>query len=127
LRLLKGEAIGSLLVAQTQKKQARKQWMADQLQLRGAVTVDAGAAAKLKLEGKSLLPIGMTAVEGDFSRGDVIAVRDPQGTEIGRGLANYASAEARLICRKPSGEIESLLGYCAEPEMLHRDNLILTH
>jgi glutamate 5-kinase len=127
LRLIKGEAIGTLLVAQTQKKQARKQWMADQLQLRGAVTVDAGAVTKLKLEGKSLLPIGMTAVEGDFSRGDVIAVRDPQGTEIGRGLANYASAEARLICRKPSGEIESLLGYCAEPEMLHRDNLILTH
>ena len=125
LRLARGEAIGTLLIAQTQKKQARKQWMADQLQLRGAITVDAGAAIKLKLEGKSLLPIGMTAVEGDFSRGDVIAVRDPQGTEIGRGLANYASAEARLICRKPSGEIESLLGYCAEPEMLHRDNLIL--
>ena len=126
LRLLQGEAIGTLLVAQTQKKQARKQWIADHLQLRGAITVDAGAAVKLQREGKSLLPIGMTAVEGDFSRGDVIAVRDPAGFEIGRGLANYASAEARLICRKPSGEIESLLGYCAEPEMLHRDNLILS-
>ena len=126
LRLMRGEAIGTLLVAQTQKKQARKQWIADHLQLRGAITVDAGAAAKLQREGKSLLPIGMTAVEGDFSRGDVIAVRDPAGLEIGRGLANYASAEARLICRKPSGEIESLLGYCAEPEMLHRDNLILS-
>jgi glutamate 5-kinase len=126
LRLMQGEAIGTLLVAQTQKKQARKQWIADHLQLRGSITVDAGAAAKLQREGKSLLPIGMTAVEGDFSRGDVIAVRDPQGTEIGRGLANYASSEARLICRKPSGEIESLLGYCAEPEMLHRDNLILS-
>ncbi len=79
LRLAQGEAIGTLLVAQTQKKQARKQWMADHLQLRGAVTVDAGAAAKLRGEGKSLLPIGMTAVEGDFSRGDVIAVRDPAG------------------------------------------------
>ncbi len=126
LRLLQGEAIGTLLVAQTQKKQARKQWIADHLQLRGAITVDAGAVVKLQREGKSLLPIGMTAVEGDFSRGDVIAVRDPAGFEIGRGLANYASAEARLICRKPSGEIESLLGYCAEPEMLHRDNLILS-
>ena len=126
LRLMRGEAIGTLLVAQTQKKQARKQWIADHLQLRGAVTVDAGAASKLLGEGKSLLPIGMTAVEGDFSRGDVIAVRDAAGREIGRGLANYASSEARLICRKPSGEIENLLGYCAEPEMLHRDNLILS-
>ena len=123
---MQGESIGTLLVAQTQKKQARKQWIADQLQLRGAITIDAGAAVKLQREGKSLLPIGMTAVEGDFSRGDVIAVRDPAGIEVGRGLANYASSEARLICRKPSGEIESLLGYCAEPEMLHRDNLILS-
>jgi glutamate 5-kinase len=126
LRLAQGEAIGTLLVAQTQKNQARKQWIADHLQLRGAVTVDAGAAAKLKESGKSLLPIGMTAVEGDFSRGDVIAVRDASGLEFARGLANYASAEARLICRKPSSEIEKLLGYCAEPEMLHRDNLVLT-
>ena len=84
--------------------------MADHLQLRGAVTVDEGAAAKVRAEGKSLLPIGMTAVEGEFSRGDVIAVRDPAGTEIARGLANYASAEARLLCRKPSSEIERLLG-----------------
>ncbi len=126
LRLVNGEPIGTLLVAQTQKKQARKQWMADHLQLRGAITIDAGAASKLRLEGKSLLPIGMTTVEGDFSRGDVIAVRDPEGMEIGRGLANYASSEARLICRIPSSEIEALLGYAAEPEMLHRDNLILS-
>ena len=125
LRLMQCEAIGTLLVAQTAKKQARKQWIADHLQLRGAVIVDAGAVAKLQREGKSLLPIGMTAVEGEFARGDVIAVRDPGGREIARGLANYASSEARLICRKPSGEIENLLGYCAEPEMLHRDNLIL--
>ena len=126
LRLSQGEAIGTLLVAQTGKTQARKQWMADHLQLRGAVTVDAGAAQKLQTEGKSLLPIGMTAVEGDFSRGDVIAVRDPSGTEIARGLANYASAEARLLCRKPSSEFERLLGYTAEAEMVHRDNLVLT-
>ena len=125
LRLAQGEAIGTLLVAQTAKNHARKQWMADHLQLRGSVTVDAGAAAKLLEEGKSLLPIGMTAVEGEFSRGDVIAVRDERGTEIARGLANYASSEARLICRKPSSEFEKLLGYAAEPEMLHRDNLVL--
>ncbi|MFZ3218595.1 MAG: glutamate 5-kinase [Rhodoferax sp.] len=126
IRLSQGEAIGTLLVAQTQKNQARKQWMADHLQLRGAVVVDAGAAVKLRDEGKSLLPIGMVLVEGEFSRGDVIAVRDGAGTEIARGLANYSSSEARLLCRKPSTEFEKLLGYAAEPEMLHRDNLVLT-
>jgi glutamate 5-kinase len=126
LRLTQGESIGTLLIAPTQKNQARKQWMADHLQLRGAVTVDAGAVHQLRAGGKSLLPIGMTAVEGDFSRGDVIAVRDPEGLEIARGLANYASTEARLICRKPSGEFEKLLGYAAEPEMVHRDNMVLT-
>jgi glutamate 5-kinase len=126
IRLCQGEAIGTLLVAQTQKQQARKQWMADHLQLRGAVSVDPGAAAKLLAEGKSLLAIGMTQVEGDFSRGDVIAIRDVNGLEIARGLANYASAEARLICRKPSTEFEALLGYIAESEFVHRDNLILT-
>jgi len=125
LRLAHGEAIGTLLVAQTAKTQARKQWMADHLQLRGSVLVDEGAALKLRQEGKSLLPIGMTAVEGDFSRGDVIAVRDPSGQEIARGLANYASAEARMLCRKPSSEFERLLGYTAEAEMVHRDNLVL--
>ena len=126
LRLAKGEAIGTLLVAPTQKQQARKQWMADHLQLRGSITVDKGAVDKVRKEGKSLLPIGMTAVEGEFSRGEVIAILDPQGVEIARGLANYASAEARLICRKPSGEIEASLGYIAEPEMVHRDNLVLS-
>jgi glutamate 5-kinase len=125
LRLARGESIGTLLVAQTQKQQARKQWMADHLQLRGSVVVDAGAADKVRSEGKSLLAIGMTSVAGEFSRGDVIAIRDDAGTEIARGLANYASAEARLICRQTSGEFEKLLGYTAEPEMVHRDNMIL--
>lgn len=126
LRLARGERIGTLLVAPTQKTQARKQWMMDHLQLRGAVVVDEGAASKLRGAGKSLLPIGMTQVQGVFSRGDVIAVRDITGSEIGRGLANYSSAEARLLCRKPSSEIAQLLGYSAEPEMVHRDNLVLT-
>jgi glutamate 5-kinase len=125
LRLAAGERIGTLLVAPTQKTQARKQWMMDHLQLRGALTVDDGAAARLRQDGKSLLPIGMTAVEGAFSRGEVIAIRDAAGAEIGRGLANYSSAEARLLCRRPSAEIEPLLGYSAEPEMVHRDNLVL--
>jgi glutamate 5-kinase len=126
IRLTAGEPIGTLLVAQTQKTQARKQWIADHLQMRGAVVVDAGAVIKLRDGGKSLLPIGMLLVEGDFSRGDVIAVRDDSGVEIARGLANYSSAEARLICRKPSSEIERHLGYAAESEMLHRDNLVIT-
>jgi glutamate 5-kinase len=126
LRLCQGDNMGTLLVAQTAKQQARKQWMADHLQLRGSVSVDAGAAHKVLTEGKSLLPIGMTGVTGEFSRGDVIAIRDEQGTEIARGLANYASAEARLLCRKPSHDHEALLGYTAEPEMVHRDNLILS-
>jgi glutamate 5-kinase len=124
-RLCEGEAIGTCLVAQTAKQQARKQWMADHLQMRGSVVVDAGAVDKIVGQGKSLLPIGMTAVEGDFSRGDVIAVRGPDGLEIARGLANYASPEARLICRKSSADFERLLGYAAEPEMIHRDNLVL--
>ncbi len=126
LRLAQGENIGTLLVAQTAKQQARKQWMADHLQLRGAVRVDEGAVRKLRDEGKSLLPIGMTSVEGDFSRGDVIAICDPSGLEVARGLANYAAAEARRLCRRPSNEFEQLLGYAAEPEMVHRDNLVLS-
>jgi glutamate 5-kinase len=125
LRLVRGEAIGTLLVAPTQKAQARKRWIADHLQTRGSIGVDAGAAAKVLREGKSLLPIGVVDVQGEFSRGEVIAVRDPSGVEIARGLANYSSAEARLILRKPSSEIEKVLGYMAEPEMLHRDNLVL--
>ena len=127
LRLTRGESIGTLLVANTHKMQARKQWIADHLQLRGSVTVDAGAVSKLRDEGKSLLPIGMITVEGDFSRGEVIAVRDENGAEIARGLASYASAEARLLCRKSSSEIESLLGYSAGPEMMHRDNMVVLH
>ena len=125
-RLAAGENLGTLLVAPTHKTQARKQWIADHLQLRGAITVDDGAAAKLRREGKSLLPIGMTQVEGDFSRGDVIAIRDGAGLELARGLANYTSAEARLLCRRPSRDIPKLLGYSGEPEMVHRDNLVLT-
>ena len=126
VRLTQGEAIGTLLVAQTQKMQARKQWMADHLQMRGSVTVDDGAVSKVTGEGKSLLPIGMTSVQGDFSRGDVIAIRDADGAEIARGLANYSSSEARLICRKSSSEFERLLGYTGEPEMVHRTNLVLS-
>ena len=125
LRLSAGEAIGSLLTASTPKLAARKQWMADHLQLRGAVVIDDGAVAKLRDEGKSLLPIGVVEVQGEFARGDVIAVRSLAGASIARGLANYASSEVRLIARKPSSQIEALLGYSNEAEMIHRTNLVL--
>jgi glutamate 5-kinase len=125
LRLAAGEAIGTTFVAATPKLAARKQWMADHLQLRGAVVVDDGAAHKVRDEGKSLLPIGVTEVQGEFQRGDVIAVRTLAGLELARGLANYDSSQARLIARKPSSEFEKLIGYTGEPEMIHRDNLVL--
>lgn len=127
LRLTQGESIGTLLVAPTHKNQARKQWIRDHLQMRGSVTIDAGAVLKLREEGKSLLPVGMVGVDGDFSRGDVIAVRDAEGKEVARGLANYSSAEARLLCKHASSEVEQLLGYCGEPEMVHRDNMVVQH
>ncbi len=126
LRLAGGEAIGTALLAPTQKMAARKQWMADHLQMRGTVVVDDGAVIKLRDGGKSLLPIGVVEVTGEFHRGDVIAVRSLAGVEIARGLANYSSSQARLIARKPSSEFERLLGFTGEPEMIHRDNLVLT-
>jgi glutamate 5-kinase len=126
LRLAAGERIGTTLRASTAKLAARKQWMVDHLQMRGSVMVDSGAASKLRDEGKSLLPIGVHEVHGDFQRGDVIAVRTQEGVEIARGLANYSAAEARLIARKPSGQIEAMLGYANEPELIHRTNLVLS-
>ncbi len=125
LRLAGGERIGTALMAGTAKLAARKQWMVDHLQLRGAVWVDDGAVAKLRDEGKSLLPIGVHEVHGDFVRGDVIAICSRAGVEVARGLANYGAGEARLIARKASSQIESLLGYANEPELIHRTNLVL--
>ena len=126
LRLADGESIGTALWAATPKLAARKQWMADHLQLRGAVTIDAGAVQKLRAEGKSLLPIGVVDTEGEFARGDVIAVRSQDGVEVARGLANYSAPETRRIARKPSSQIEAVLGYAGEPELIHRDNLVLS-
>ena len=125
LRLAAGERIGTALLATTPKMAARKRWMVDQLQLRGAVQVDDGAAAKLRGEGKSLLPIGVLDVQGDFVRGDVIAVRTVAGVDVARGLANYSASEARKIARQPSTQIAALLGYVNEPELIHRTNLVL--
>jgi glutamate 5-kinase len=125
VRLARGERIGTLLAAQTVPLAARKQWLADHLAVSGRVRLDAGAVKALVRDGKSLLPIGVTEVAGEFQRGEVVACLDPAGREVARGLANYSSAEARQIIRRPSGEIEAILGYVDEPELIHRDNLVL--
>jgi glutamate 5-kinase len=125
VRLARGERIGTLLRAQTTPLAARKQWLADHVTVAGRLALDAGAARALQREGKSLLPVGVTAVSGEFERGAVVACVAPGGQEIARGLVNYSAAEARLIMRKPSSEIEATLGYVDEPELIHRDNLVL--
>jgi len=124
-RLASGEMIGTQLIARTARIAARKQWMADHLQVRGHVVIDNGAVQKLTADGKSLLPIGVIDVKGAFDRGEVIACVNDQGQEVARGITNYSSSEARLIHRRPSGEIETVLGYMLEPELIHRDNLVL--
>lgn len=125
VRLSNGEAIGTHLEATQMKTAARKQWLADHLRMTGNLVLDAGAVKVLRTEGKSLLPIGVIAVEGYFERGDVVACVDTEGKEIARGLVNYTASEAARIMRKPSSEIESVLGYVDEAELIHRDNLIL--
>ena len=125
LRLAAGEAIGSELTASTPVLTARKQWLADHLLLKGQVVVDDGAAKALASGGKSLLPIGVLEVTGDFQRGDVVGCVTRDGREIARGLANYSSTDARQIARRPTGEIQGILGFIEEPELIHRDNLVL--
>ena len=122
-RLANGESIGTLLVSETQLLNARKQWLADHLQLNGSLVLDAGAVKALS-EGKSLLPIGVTEVRGTFERGAVVACLSPDGKEIARGLINYSSSDAQKIARQASGNIESILGHIDESEMIHRDNLV---
>ena len=125
LRLAQGEHVGTLLVSATTPLAARKQWLADHVQVAGRLTIDDGAARALRSGGKSLLPIGVGNVEGEFERGAVVACVDPEGAEIARGLVNYSAAEARRIAGRPSGEIESTLGYVEELELIHRDNMVL--
>ncbi len=125
VRLARGEPIGTQFIAQTPRMAARKQWLADHLQLRGSLRLDGGAARALVAGGRSLLPIGVTEVSGDFERGEAVAIRDPDGREIARGLINYSSSETRLIMRRPSSEIEAILGFVEEAELVHRDNLVL--
>ncbi|HBI83298.1 glutamate 5-kinase [Orrella sp. NBD-18] len=124
VRLASGESIGSELRADTPVLSARKQWMADHLRLRGRLVLDPGAVNALKGDGKSLLPVGVRNIEGEFEPGDVVACVDSQGKECARGLTNYSSADARRIMGQPSNKIEEILGQIGEPELIHRDNLI---
>ncbi len=125
IKLASGELIGTHLHTQQGKMLAKKQWMADHLRVSGQLKLDAGAVKVLRSEGKSLLPVGVVAVDGSFERGDVVACLDEQGHEIARGLVNYSSAETARILRQPSNQIASILGYVDEAELIHRDNLIL--
>lgn len=125
LRLAAGEAIGTQLIAQQAPLDARRQWLADHLQLRGSLVLDAGAVKALREDGKSLLPVGVQAVSGEFTRGEVVALMDGDGEEVARGLVNYSASEARRIQGKPSSAIEAALGYMDEPELVHRDNLVM--
>lgn len=124
-RLAQGEAIGTQLSAPTGRLTARRQWLVDHLHTAGEVMIDAGAVQKLVKEGKSLLPIGVLRVMGEFGRGAVITCVGPDGAAIARGLSNYTSMEARRIMRQPSGKIEVILGYMEGPELIHRDNMVL--
>ena len=124
-RLSAGEAIGTHLQAAQMKTLAKKQWLADHLRTGGKLVLDDGAVKVLKTDGKSLLPIGVVEVQGQFERGDVVACVNAAGTEIARGIVNYNSQEALKIMRKASSEIEKILGYVEESELIHRDNLVL--
>jgi glutamate 5-kinase len=125
IRLARGESIGTLLVAETEPLAARKQWLADHVQVSGHLHLDAGASRALAAGGKSLLPVGVTAVEGEFERGAVVACIAPEGREIARGLVNYSAAESRRIRGRASSEIAAILGYADGPELIHRDNMVV--
>jgi glutamate 5-kinase len=124
-RLAHGEDIGTTLIAPDASLGARKQWLADHVQLAGRLTLDPGAVRALAQEGKSLLPIGVTRVDGEFERGEIVGCFDAGGREIARGLVNYGAQDAARILRRPSSEIEAILGYVDEPELIHRSNLVL--
>ncbi len=125
LRLAEGEELGTLFLPDKAPEAARKQWLAGHLQVRGTLTLDAGAVEMLRNSGKSLLPVGVKALSGEFLRGEMVSCLDETGNEIARGLVNYSAQDTRRIQGQPSSHIEELLGYLGEPELIHRDNLIL--
>jgi glutamate 5-kinase len=124
--IVRGEDLGTLLLPSEAPVAARKQWMAGQLKLRGRLSLDEGAVRVLVEQGKSLLPVGVREVAGEFHRGELVACVGPDGAEVARGLVNYDAQETRRIMGHPSREIEDRLGYVDEPELIHRDNLVLT-
>lgn len=124
-RLVSGERLGTLLCPEEAPMAARKRWLAGQLQVRGSLTLDAGAVQVLRNSGSSLLAVGVKALSGDFVRGDMVLCVDEQGGRIAKGLVNYGAAEARRILGQPSHQIEAILGYMEAPELIHRDNLIV--
>jgi glutamate 5-kinase len=121
-----GEPVGTLLKPAQGVMAARKRWIAGQLQVRGRVHLDAGAVAAMREKNRSLLPVGVKKVEGEFSRGELVACLDPEGREVARGLVNYDASEARRILGLPSARVQEALGYPGAPELIHRDNLVLT-
>ncbi|MEX1032337.1 MAG: glutamate 5-kinase [Cellvibrionaceae bacterium] len=126
LQLAEGKSVGTLLTSEQQAQAARKRWLAGQLQARGTLQLDAGAVKVLTEQGRSLLPVGVKSLDGEFTRGDVVICVDPSGREIARGLVNYNSEEAAKIIGRSSKQIETLLGYMDDEELIHRDNLVLT-
>ena len=124
-RIQAGERVGTLLVASEQPMAARKQWLAGLMKTRGHVQLDDGAVSVLEASGKSLLPVGVRAVSGSFSRGDVVSCVDSKGREIARGLINYSAEETEKILGCSSGRIEQVLGYQGDEELIHRDNLVV--
>ena len=125
-RIAADDTLGTRLYPTREPLAARKQWLAGQLQVRGRLQLDEGASRVLHTSGSSLLPVGVVAVEGHFDRGDLVACIDPGGREIARGLVNYNTTDAARIAGQASNRIEELLGYIDEPELIHRDNLVLT-
>ncbi len=124
-RIAAGEEFGTVLRPSQGPLAARKQWLAVQLQIKGRLHLDAGAVRALRTDGKSLLPVGVTAIEGQFKRGDLVSCLDPSGLEIARGLVNYETEPALLLIGKTTRRIEALLGHIDDPELIHRDNLVL--
>jgi glutamate 5-kinase len=124
-RLAKGESIGTQLLASLPALTARKQWLGDALPVRGSLILDDGAVTALCRERKSLLPVGVTAVQGEFERGELVCCLDREGREVARGLVTYSARETTGILGHPTESIENVLGYVDEPELIHRDNLVL--
>jgi glutamate 5-kinase len=124
-RLVRGESVGTRLAAGEAPVAARKQWLAAQAHMGGTLELDDGAVRVLRQSGRSLLAVGVTAVTGEFRRGEIVRCVDARGVEVARGLVNYSAEETRRIKGLPSEQIEKTLGYVDEPELIHRDNLVV--